>query len=358
MFESQQLIDILLNRHSCEDILVMLSERARQRARDTEIVRNLPPGIPQRTPEWYAARKGMLTASEFKIAGASDVSQSYVMGKVFPAPFVTNDAMTWGCRFEDLACAVYEHEHNTKVREFGLLLHPDASWIGASPDGITDYGVMIEIKCPYSRKLEEIKKRVDEDRPFPKSDKNNLHQRYRAQVQGQLEVCDLEVCDFVVTHIDAVEQTLFWQLRRVSDMRHRYAVVVDVPKSTDANGTISYSYKTSQLDLDDDPLKAWVDGLLAASPDSRVWYAHVREQGVERVQRDRDKWASLRDGLGRTKAAIDAVMCQAAPPTDGAKPIVGNVPLFGHDVEDVALEPAAKRTRMKVPALSMFADDD
>jgi hypothetical protein len=52
--------------------------------------------------------------------------------------------------------------------------------LGASPDGITPDGIMVEIKCPYTRKITGI--------PKPE---------YWCQVQGQLEVCDLDRCDFI-----------------------------------------------------------------------------------------------------------------------------------------------------------------
>jgi hypothetical protein len=61
------------------------------------------------------------------------------------------------------------------------LLHPELAGFGASPDGITEDGIMLEIKCPYSR--------VPVAGEVPKA--------YRAQVQGQLEVCGLEECDFL-----------------------------------------------------------------------------------------------------------------------------------------------------------------
>jgi hypothetical protein len=50
------------------------------------------------------------------------------------------------------------------------LLHPTVAHLGASPDGITPYGVMVEIKCPYSKTLKDIP------------------EEYWAQMQGQLEV--------------------------------------------------------------------------------------------------------------------------------------------------------------------------
>lgn len=331
---SQQHIDVLLNRHTADDAVEAIRKRAADREAAAAIVIDLPGGIPQRTPPWYAARKGMLTASDFKIAGAAEVSRAYVMSKVFPTPFASNAAMTWGCRFEDLACAVYQVEHDTSVREYGLLVHPDTPWIGASPDGITPYGVAIEIKCPYSRKRSEIDQRVADGRPFPASDRASLHGRYRAQIQGQLEVCGIDVCDFVVAHIDELDAALFWQLRRVSDARHRYAVVVDVPAREDAGRTV---YHTSDPKLDDAALKAWLSGVLAGAGeavDVQTWFVHVRELGVERIERDRTEWARIRAGLVRTKEAIDAAMATAAPTVQGEHAGAGNASLFGADDDE------------------------
>lgn len=31
--------------------------------------------------------------------------------------------------------------------EVGLVVHPDLPWLGASPDGVTNTGRLIEIKC-------------------------------------------------------------------------------------------------------------------------------------------------------------------------------------------------------------------
>ena len=358
-----QLIDILLNRHgSYTQVSDMVRSRYEERELARKIVRALPPGIEQRTPAWYAARKGMLTASEFKTAGSECVSASYVLGKVFPQPFVSNDAMTWGCRFEDLACATYEFENETPVREFGLLVHPDSEWIGASPDGITDYGVALEFKVPYSRRLVEVNKRLVDERPFPKNDKANLHGRYRAQVQGQLEVCNLELCDFTVAHIDALDSSeLFWQLRRVSDARHRYAIVVDVPKAgCGSNGP--FCYRTSPLNVGDDELREWLSSTVAGSLHVRVWYAHVRELGVERIARDREHWARLRTGLGNTKDAINAIMAGAADAVEGAKPILGNPSLFSTDDQDsetcvIAMPATGSSAGVKKASESLFSDD-
>jgi hypothetical protein len=61
-----------------------------------------------------------------------------------------------------------------------LIPHPEYSFLGASPDGIRPDGVMIEIKCPFSRiptGIPELK--------------------YWIQMQIQMECCDMEECDFL-----------------------------------------------------------------------------------------------------------------------------------------------------------------
>jgi hypothetical protein len=52
---------------------------------------------------------------------------------------------------------------------------------GASPDGINELGIMIEIKCPYSRQI------ID----------NYVPPKYNLQIQGQLSVCNLNECHYI-----------------------------------------------------------------------------------------------------------------------------------------------------------------
>jgi len=146
----------------------------------------------QRSPEWYVFRNNRLTASDFysvidKDAGAK--INDLIMKKCgVEKPFLTNDAILHGVKFEQLATEIYEKRNNLKILEFGCIPHPTIPFFGASPDGIVSYesenknfvGRMLEIKCPKSRKITGI-----------------IPPGYYAQVQGQLEVCDLEYCDFL-----------------------------------------------------------------------------------------------------------------------------------------------------------------
>jgi len=142
----------------------------------------------QRTPEWYEMRNTMLTASDWgTILGENHYSSgdSVLLKKCGDTDnFVYNDAMKWGNKYESVAVLIYEYRNQKKVMEFGCLKHPTYSFLGASPDGITTDGIMLEIKCPSSREITGI----------PPS-------YYWCQVQGQLEVCELDRCDFLECRI-------------------------------------------------------------------------------------------------------------------------------------------------------------
>ncbi len=152
----------------------------------------------QRTPEWYALRKKILTASSLGTAIGKCHFQSreeLLYSKIEEVPYIGNEITEWGVKYEDVAIQFYEELYNVKVLDFGLIPHPEFTIFGASPDGICDdtgnldyIGRMVEIKCPPKRK-------------FTKS----VPEHYGMQVQGQLEVCDLDECDFFQVKLEEYE---------------------------------------------------------------------------------------------------------------------------------------------------------
>ncbi len=139
----------------------------------------------QRSPEWYEMRHSMLSASDWgTILGMSKYgggkNQVLLKKCCDDVPFFTNAAMQWGIKYEAVAIQIYEHRNQTEVIEFGCIRHPIHHFLGASPDGITADGVMVEIKCPSSRVIDGV-----------------IPDGYYCQVQGQLEVCELDRCDFL-----------------------------------------------------------------------------------------------------------------------------------------------------------------
>jgi len=138
----------------------------------------------QRTEAWFDMRENKITASDIATAlDESKYQRDYVLLKkkvTKDRKFISNSAMEWGVKYEEVAVKIYEYRNKTSIVEYGCLPHPIYKWIGASPDGITDDGIMLEIKCPSSRKIT-----------------GDIPSYYWCQVQTQLEVCELDRCDFL-----------------------------------------------------------------------------------------------------------------------------------------------------------------
>ena len=151
----------------------------------------------QRSREWFQLRDTMLTASSLADAlgkGHFRTREQLLIEKSSkdPPPRFGNAITEWGVRYEPIATTFYEKINNLEVLEFGLVPHPKFKIFGASPDGICsqdspeDYiGRMLEIKCPPKRKFTE-----------------EVPPHYWMQVQGQLECCNLEECDFLQVKLE------------------------------------------------------------------------------------------------------------------------------------------------------------
>ena len=146
----------------------------------------------QRSEDWYAMRKDKITASDWAAAlGKNPYSyrNKLIRGKCGEKQSFYGGHMQHGVKYEDVAIQIYEYRNKTEVIEFGLIPHPKIDFLGASPDGITPDGVMVEIKCPPKRK-------ITGEPPI----------YYWIQVQGQLEVCELDRCDFLECKIIEYER--------------------------------------------------------------------------------------------------------------------------------------------------------
>jgi len=147
----------------------------------------------QRSAEWYNMRENMITASVWgSVLKQNKYSHrnAVVMQKCgHPGyQFKGNVHTEWGKKYETAAVKVYESRNNTVIWEFGVIAHPHFPFLGASPDGITPDGVMVEIKCPPKRIIN-----------------GEISDQYWCQMQGQMEVCKLDRCDFLECKIDEYE---------------------------------------------------------------------------------------------------------------------------------------------------------
>ena len=150
----------------------------------------------QRSPEWFAARLGIATASNFSKVLASIKSgeaaekRNYriklalerVMGK--QEDVFQNDAMRLGTEREPLARIAYEALTGNLVEEVGFFLH-DTLACGASPDGLIDTVKGLEIKCPSAGKHFEYLRQQAEP------------PEYTAQIQGCMWITERIEWDFV-----------------------------------------------------------------------------------------------------------------------------------------------------------------
>jgi len=161
-------------------------------------LREIPQPI-QRTPEWYSFRWNLITASNaWKAFESQSAINQLIYEKCQPLKIQndddevtmvnTNTPLHWGQKYEPLSVLIYEQKYNTKVEDFGCIQHSTYKFLGASPDGINvdtsseRYGRMLEIKNVVSREINGIPKK-----------------EYFTQMQLQMEVCDLNECDFLET---------------------------------------------------------------------------------------------------------------------------------------------------------------
>ena len=150
----------------------------------------------QRTPEWYAFRYQHLTASNIWKTFISDSTRNQLIfekcqplnADSFSRPPSLTSPMHWGQKYEPLSVMVYETEYATGVSDFGCIPHEKVEFLAASPDGINTlatsnrYGRMLEIKNIVNREIN-----------------GNPKMEYWVQMQLQMEVCDLNECDFLET---------------------------------------------------------------------------------------------------------------------------------------------------------------
>jgi len=149
----------------------------------------------QRTPEWYAFRYKHLTASNiWKVFISESTRNQLIFEKCQPLNaekykgVSLESPMHWGQKYEPVSVALYEQIYAAPVSDFGCIPHKTLEFLAASPDGIVTaetslrYGRMLEVKNIVNREITGLPK-----------------MEYWVQMQLQMEVCDLNECDFLET---------------------------------------------------------------------------------------------------------------------------------------------------------------
>ena len=188
---------------------LILSKPDKEMVEKTLVYLRSRPQPAQRTKEWYEFRHTLITASNaYKAFENSSSQNQLIYEKCQPikgsdeenenvktiSMVNVNTTLHWGQKYEPLSVMIYEHLYNTTVEDFGCIQHDRYSFLGASPDGINvdpssdRFGRMLEIKNIVNREIDGIPKK-----------------EYWIQTQLQMEVCNLDECDFLETQFKEYE---------------------------------------------------------------------------------------------------------------------------------------------------------
>lgn len=178
----------------------------------------------QRTKEWFDSRRKRLTASMVGgVLGCSpymtraDVMRTMVRDALGAEPeFKGNVATDWGEYNEDDARQQLEMILGGKIDKCGFFPYED--WLGASPDGMTADGDIVEIKCPYGLMRDAA--------PKFKSIHDMPH--YCAQIQIQLLCVGVDTAWFHQWaprgyRLESVKANHVWRGKNIPRLRQFYA---------------------------------------------------------------------------------------------------------------------------------------
>ena len=180
----------------------------------------------QRSTEWYLSRQKLFSASNLWKLFSTDCQYNSIIYEkckeidiqmVTGSNLLSENPRNWGIKYEPVSVMIYEDMHKTKVNtHYGCVPHKNYP-IGASPDGInTDpsnlakFGRLLEIKNIVNRDITGI----------PKTE-------YWIQMQIQMEVCDLDMCDFLETRFKefATEEEY-----EASNIKYKGVIAYLIPK--------------------------------------------------------------------------------------------------------------------------------
>jgi putative phage-type endonuclease len=255
----------------------------------------------QRTEEWYLFRQGLITASTvWKIFKSQASLNSLIYEKCSPTTKqLSSHSLEWGKKYEPISVALYEKRFSTKVGEFGCITHPQYPFLGASPDGInidphsSKWGTMIEVKNIVNRFITGKPK-----------------EEYWIQMQIQMEVCDLDHCDFIETRFKEYENK---SLFKADDAREKGIIFIGY--FLDDN-TPHYVYLDQ---IDDEWIRSTIESHQYGYHHVVYWY--LDEFSCIPIERNR-LW--FQEGLPKIKGAWDLICEEKKTGYQHRKPISRN----------------------------------
>ena len=254
---------------------------------------NLPE---QRSKEWYKLRKKLLTASSLAAALGEchfKSREGLIKDKLDngETPYKENAITEWGVKYEEIATKFYEKINNLEILEFGLIPHPKFNIFGASPDGICSnnspeefIGRMLEIKVPPKRKFTK-----------------NVPKHYWYQMQGQLECCDLDECDFFQVKLEEYDsyEDYCKDIFEIDGNVQEGRTALNYPKGTVATYKTGekLSYEFHPLNLSNEKLSEWVNDHKAKDNFFEAKYWKIERYECTLVKRDKQWWIDVIDKI-------------------------------------------------------------
>jgi len=158
--------------------------------------------------EWFQARLGIPTASEFSniitpAKGDYSKSATTYMHKLIAETITGKEAtgfmsiwMERGKETEAEARSYYEFTQGVEVEQVGFIYRDERKLIGCSPDGILNKTKGLEIKCPSPGVMVNYLLNPA------------LPSEYIPQLQGSMLVTGFDEWDFIAYHSDFDEQLI------------------------------------------------------------------------------------------------------------------------------------------------------
>ena len=219
----------------------------------------------QRTNDWYKFRHNLLTASNaHKAFSTQSAINNLICEKCQPLKQIdpnnpeivksvnVNSPLHHGQKYEPLSVMLYEQKYDTIIEDFGCLKHDNYNFIGASPDGINVdkksnlFGRMLEIKNVVSRVITGIPKK-----------------EYWIQMQLQMEVCDLDYCDFLETKFVEYENEENYK----NDNENIKGVILYFTNSCSS----SPQYLYQPLNLNEEDSEKWIENNIENANEYMTW---------------------------------------------------------------------------------------
>lgn len=171
--------------------------------------------ITHRTNEWYRARIGVFSASNFALLMAKPADkQSYwsksalnsierSVSELYFNDYIKrpdSDSTRWGLKYEREALELFCKRNDFSFEEIGFIVSDESKWIGATPDAKIlnkhepENVIIAEVKCPYNQKyFYDYKNKIIDSKTLKRS-----KSEYYWQIQGTMWVTKANYSYFII----------------------------------------------------------------------------------------------------------------------------------------------------------------